>query len=297
MARSSRKPGSRLVAEASLATHRLVLEYDGTDFDGWQRQGPGARTVQGVLETALAQIVGGAPALIGASRTDAGVHAEGQVASARFETRLEPATLRRALNASLPQDVAVVALARAPDAFHALRDARAKLYRYGVWNGDAPSPLRARRFHHQRGRLDLAAMREAAAGLVGRHDFASFQTGAAAWRAEGRERGEERSTVRTLLCIDVLGEAGGELRFEVRGDGFLRQMVRTLVGTLLEVGRGHRLPGSMATLLEARSRPAAGPAAPARGLTLVHVDYSLGALGDAAPGPSGPPERPAPTPA
>jgi len=271
-----------------------VLEYDGAGFAGWQRQAA-ARTVQGELERALAAIVGGAPGLLGASRTDAGVHAEGQVASGRFATRLDPATLRRALNATLPDDVSVVALAHAPDGFHALRDARAKLYRYAVWNGDAPSPLRARRFHHQPGRLDLAAMRAAAAVLVGRHDFASFQTRAADWQAEGRERGEERSSVRTLFQLEVVGEAGGEIRIEVLGDGFLRQMVRTLAGTLLEVGRGRRTPASLAGVLAARSRPAAGPAAPAHGLTLVRVDYPAADLAEPPAGSDPRPERLDPT--
>lgn len=284
-----------------MQTFRLVLEYDGAGFAGWQRQAAGARTVQGVLEEALARITGGTPAVTGASRTDAGVHAEGQVASARLETRLDPGTLRRALEANLPEDVAVPALALAPDAFHAQHDARSKLYRYAVWNGRPRSPLRARRFHHQPGPLDLAAMREAGALLVGSHDFASFQTHAADWHAEARARGRERSTVRTLGRVEVLGEAGGELRIEVEGDGFLRQMVRTLAGTLLEVGRGRRAPGSMPDVLAARSRPAAGPAAPAAGLTLVRVDYPPERLasppdaGEAPPG-SGPrPERLAPT--
>jgi len=251
----------------------LLLEYDGAEFAGWQRQAPGVRTVQGVVEDALARVTGSAPAVTGASRTDAGVHAEGQVASVRLGTRLEPETLRRALEANLPQDLAVPALALASDAFHARHDARSKLYRYAVWNGRARSPLRARRFHHHPGPLDLAAMREAAARLVGRHDFASFQTRAADWRAEARARGRARSTVRTLGRVEVLGDAGGELRIEVEGDGFLRQMVRTLAGTLLEVGRGRRRPEAMAEILAARSRPAAGPAAPAAGLTLVRIDY------------------------
>ncbi|HVP28582.1 MAG TPA: tRNA pseudouridine(38-40) synthase TruA [Myxococcota bacterium] len=265
-----------------MGTFRLVLEYDGADFAGWQRQAPGTRAVQTVLEEALARIVGHPAVVVGASRTDAGVHAEGQVASTRLETALDAPTLRRALNATLPDDVAVRALGPVPDAFHALRDARSKLYCYAIWNGDGPSPLRARRFHYVPGRLDVGAMREAARGLVGRHDFASFQTRAAEWRAEAGEAGRERSTERTLTRLELRGEAGGELHLEVEGNGFLRHMVRTIVGTLVEVGRGRRSPRSLADVLAARSRLAAGPTAPALGLTLVRVGYAPPAGGGAA---------------
>lgn len=270
-----------------MGTYRLVLEYDGSGFAGWQRQVVGVRTVQGALEHALAEIAAGRPAVLGASRTDAGVHAEGQVASVRLETRLDTATLRRALNAMLPPDVVVRSLALAPEGFHALRDARSKVYRYAVWNGDARSPLRAKRFHHQPGPLDVAAMRAAASCLVGRHDFASFQSRAANWQAEAQRRGVVRSTVRTLFRADLEGEAGGEIRIELEGDGFLRQMVRSIAGTLLEVGRGHRRPESIPDVLAARHRPVAGAAAPAAGLTLVRVGYPPEKLGD-PPAPAGP---------
>ncbi len=169
---------------ASLPTFRLVLEYDGTDFAGWQSQAAGTRTVQGVLEQAIERVTGIAAPVVGAGRTDAGVHAEGQVASVRVETRLDPATLGRALNALLPGDLAVRAVAEAEPGFHAIRDARRKLYLYRVWNGAVRSPLRERRQHWVRAPLDLAAMARAAAPLEGRHDFASFETRA-------RERPED----------------------------------------------------------------------------------------------------------
>ncbi len=248
-----------------MGTWRLTLEYDGSGFEGWQRQPEGHRTVQAVLEEALSRLVGAPVAVTGAGRTDAGVHAEGQVASARFEARLAPGELRRALNAGLPEDVAVRALEPAPDGFDARRDARAKLYRYRIWNGPTRSPLRAPRSESVRVRLDLAAMRDAAGRLRGEHDFASFQAAGSS----------VVTTRRTLHRVDVLGRAGHAIRIEVEGDGFLRHMVRTLAGTLLEVGRGRREPGSMGAVLAARTRSAAGPTAAARGLTLVRVDYGI----------------------
>lgn len=246
-----------------MPTFRLTLEYDGTDFAGWQSQRQGERTVQDTLAAALAEIAGERVRVLGAGRTDAGVHAEGQVAAASFATRLDAGTLARALNAKLPADLAVVAASLAAEGFDPRREANRKLYRYSLWNGAAPSPLRRRRFHHVREPLDVAAMAGAAAALVGRHDFASF-------RATGSRVG---STVRSLARASVEGEARGEIRFELEGDGFLRHMVRNLVGTLLEVGTGRRPAGSMPELLGARDRTRAGPTAPACGLTLVRVDY------------------------
>jgi tRNA pseudouridine38-40 synthase len=246
-----------------MPTFRLVLEYDGTDFAGWQSQAQGERTVQATLAATLAEFGAGPVRVTGAGRTDAGVHAQGQVAAATLDTRLDAATLMRALNAKLPADLAVVAAAAAPDGFDPRREAKVKFYRYAIWNGEEKSPLRRRRWYHVREPLDLAAMRGAAAALLGRHDFASFQgAGSSA-----------TSTVRTLTRAAVEGEARGEVCFELEGDGFLRHMVRNAVGTLLEVGLGRREPGSLPGLLAARDRSRAGPTAPACGLTLVRVDY------------------------
>jgi tRNA pseudouridine38-40 synthase len=244
-------------------TFRLALEYDGTDFAGWQSQAEGQRTVQATVAAALAEIAGVPVRVTGAGRTDAGVHAEGQVAAAAFETRLDPATLLRALNAHLPRDVAVIACALARDGFDPRREATGKLYRYAVWNGAAPSPLRRRRFHHVPFPLDLAAMKDAAAHLVGRHDFASFQAAGSG----------VVDTVRTLVRVDVAGAAGAEIHFSLEGEGFLRHMVRNVVGTFLEIGAGRRPAGSLPELLAARDRTRAGPTAPAHGLILVRVDY------------------------
>jgi tRNA pseudouridine38-40 synthase len=246
-----------------VTTFRITLEYDGTGFEGWQIQPGGRRTVQGCLEAALARVTGQAVRVAGSGRTDAGVHARGQVASLRVESRFDAAGLRRALNGVLPADVAVVDSAEAPDDFHARRDARSKLYGYRIWNGSGPSPLRARFSHWLPPPLDLAAMAQAGRDCRGRHDFASFQAAGS----------DVETTQRTLSLLDVRGESRGEIEILVEGDGFLRHMVRNLVGTLVEVGLGRRAPDSMAALLAARDRRRAGTTAPARGLTLLRVSY------------------------
>jgi len=248
-----------------MPTLRFTLEYDGTDFEGWQSQPEGHRTVQDTLETALERVTGKTVRVVAAGRTDAGVHAEGQVAGAEIETSMACPELQRALNTVLPRDLAVVGLEEHPSGFHAQHDARSKLYRYRIWNGSWPSPLRARRSLWLRAPLDLAAMGEAAHCFEGRHDFASIQTSGS----------EVHDTVRTLYRVEVTGSPGGEICVEVEGTGFLRHMVRTLVGILLEVGRGRLEPASVPTLLAARDRGAAPPTAPARGLTLVRVDYGF----------------------
>jgi len=246
-----------------VTTFRLTLEYDGTAFEGWQVQPGGRRTIQGSLEDALARVTGRRVRVVGSGRTDAGVHARGQVASVRVETQLDAARLLRALNGVLPADVAVVDAARAPDDFHARRDARSKLYRYRIWNGADPSPLRARFSHWVPPVLDLEAMAQAARACSGRHDFASFQAAGS----------NVQTSVRTLSRLDVKGESRGEISILVEGDGFLRHMVRNLAGTLVDVGLGRRAPDSMAALLAARDRRRAGRTAPAAGLTLLRVSY------------------------
>ena len=241
----------------------ITLEYDGTEFAGWQRQAQGERTVQACLEAALAEVVGQPASVRGSGRTDAGVHALGQVASVLLETRLAPDELGRALNAKLPRDMAVLGLRLAPDDFDALRSARGKLYRYSIWNGPERSPLRARRFAFVPTPLDLAAMRRAAAGLVGEHDFAVFQAAGS----------NVQTTTRQLRRLDVLGEQAGEIQLEAEASGFLRHMVRNLAGTLIEIGQGRRAADSMGALLGSRDRSQAGPTAPAQGLALVRVEY------------------------
>jgi tRNA pseudouridine38-40 synthase len=248
-----------------MPTLQFTLEYDGAGFEGWQSQPEGHRTVQDTLEAALETITGHAVRVIGAGRTDAGVHAEGQVASAEIETGLTCGELKRALNGVLPPDLAVVGLEQRPAGFHARYDAGAKLYRYRIWNGASPSPLRAPRSHWLRSPLDLTAMGEAASRLEGCHDFASLQAAGSS----------SSSSVRTLYRVEVAGSPGGQISIEVEGSGFLRHMVRNLVGVLLEVGRGRLAPGSIPSLLASRDRALAPATAPAQGLTLVWVDYGF----------------------
>jgi tRNA pseudouridine38-40 synthase len=244
-------------------TFRLTLEYDGAGFEGWQAQRQGRRTVQATLESALARVTGQRVRVAGSGRTDAGVHAEGQVASVSIETALPPERLRGALNGVLPRDLVVLALESAPEGFDARRSAVSKLYRYSLWNGPSRSPLREARALCLRRPLDVAAMREAAQALLGTHDFASFQAAGSS----------VTTTVRTLLAVEVRGEAGGAIELLFEGTGFLRHMVRNLVGTLIEVGSGQRPASQLPVLLAARDRGRAGPTAPARALTLVRVAY------------------------
>ncbi len=248
-----------------MPTFGLVIEYDGTDFAGWQVQREGARTVQGVLAAALASITGAAVTLHGAGRTDAGVHAEGQVAHVAVATRLAPDALCRALGAQLPRDVVVRQVVAVPDSFHARRDARSKLYRYRLWTGATRSPLRDRTSLWVRGALDLGAMHRAAAHLVGTQDFSSFRAAGSA----------VPTSVRSVTRAEIAGSRGGDVTLDFEATGFLRHMVRNLVGTLLEVGQGRRAPESIPGLIAARDRGLAGPTAPARGLTLVCVRYDF----------------------
>ena len=246
-----------------MANFRLTLEYDGADFNGWQAQPGDQRTVQAVLEAAIAQVTGARIRVAGASRTDAGVHALGQVASAEIPTQLAPAALQRAVNGVLPADVAVVGSELAPDDFHARFSALGKLYRYRVWNGAIRSPLRAARSYTVVRKLDCSAIAKAAEAFVGCHDFAALQAAGSA----------VENTVRTVRRLEIECEPAGDLVFWVEGDGFLRHMVRNLVGTLLEVGTGRRSIESMTELLAARDRQWAGPTAPSAGLTLMRVFY------------------------
>lgn len=236
---------------------KLVLAYDGTNFRGWTRQ-PGKRTVQGVLERALERMLGEVPRLSVAGRTDAGVHARGQVVSLRAE---DPERLQRGLNGMLAPEVVVRRATRAPDGFDARRRARARIYRYRVSLAPVPDPFSARFVWHRPGPVAVAPMRRAARLLEGEHDFASF---CRAPRRGGTVRRLERVTIR---------REGDLLAFGLRGSAFCHQMVRSLVGTLLEVGEGKREAGGMTELLEARSRRGAGHMAPPHGLTLEQVLY------------------------
>jgi len=241
--------------------YRAIVEYDGTNFAGWQRQ-PGQRTVQGVLEDTLKEMTGESVFMRAAGRTDAGVHADGQVVTFDLEVNIPPHGLLRGLNSVLPEDVALVDVALAPADFDARFSARGKVYRYTVWAHFVRSPLRAQRAWHVRQPLDLEAIRAAAAALVGEHDFRAF-------RASDCER---RTTRRIVRRIDV-DRQGAVLTIDVEATAFLKNMVRILVGTLIDVGRGRLEPAAVARMLQTGDRAAGGMTAPAQGLTLLRVIY------------------------
>ena len=248
-----------------MRTFKLTIAYDGTSYAGWQRQAD-IDTVQARLEDALAEFEGGAVTVHGAGRTDAGVHARGQVASFSMRHTIDVDALWRALNAKLPEDVRVVRVEAASESFHARYQARRKTYRYRISQGPVADPMERRFAWHVPEMLDLAAMDRAGAALVGRHDFAAFQTAAG--------DADVRSTVRTILDLRVWPESAEIVAVDVTGDGFLRYMVRTITGTLVDVGLGRRPESEMADILASRSRDRAGVTAPPHGLCLLAVDYT-----------------------
>jgi len=249
---------------------KLVIAYDGTDFHGWQAQ-PGLRTVQGELQQACTRLLRRPVELVGASRTDAGVHARGQAAHLRADCAIPAESLPRAIGARLPPDVAVLEARPVGPDFHATRSACAKLYRYTIYNSHRPpvERLLQRYAWHVWYPLELERMRAAAELLLGRHDFAGFAN-------QGAVR---ESTVRTIHRVGI-ERHGEQVLIDVEGDGFLYNQVRVTVGTLVEVGRGHWPPERVAEILDRCDRRLAGPTAPAHGLCLQWVRYALNRKSD-----------------
>lgn len=244
-----------------MPTFKVILEYDGTHYAGWQRQ-PDQTTIQATVEETLAMVAQERISIVGAGRTDAGVHALGQVASFRTDSTLSAADWLRALNGLLPNDICIRSVERAADEFHARYSAIGKLYEYRILNRPNRSALDRHRLWHLRRHLDLDAMRAAAATLVGLHDFSSFES-------------SPTDNTDPMCRLDrlILHREGDLIRIEAYADRFLRQMVRALVGTLVEVGAGKRDADSLKAVLAARTRAAAGKTAPPHGLYLVRVDY------------------------
>jgi tRNA pseudouridine38-40 synthase len=240
---------------------KFTLSYDGTDFNGWQTQ-PGYRTVQDILEQAIAAVTGARPHANASGRTDAGVHAVGQVVNFYTETRLSPETLSRAVNAHLPADVVVRDAAEVEQSFDANKDAVRKLYRYVIHDAPVPDPFLRKYSAWSKHRLDASAMARAARVLVGRHDYHSFETD---WP-------NRMSSVRTVTHLTV-NRAGDYIWIDVEADGFLYNMVRAIAGTLINVGRGFWPDSKVAEILTAEDRKEAGPTAPACGLFLMRVTY------------------------
>ncbi len=241
---------------------KLTISYDGTDFNGWQTQ-PGYRTVQETLEKAISDLTGEPRVRLNASgRTDACVHAVGQVANFYTTTHHPPDVLLRAVNARLPPDVIIREAADVPQAFDANHDAVRKLYRYVIHDGEVHDVFLRRYYCQSRHRLDAAAMARAAEVLKGRHDFRCFET----------EWPNRMSSVRTITHL-ALNRIGDWIWLDVEADGFLYNMVRAIAGTLMNVGRGYWPEEQVAKILEAGDRKLAGPTAPAQGLFLMRVTY------------------------
>lgn len=245
-----------------MPTIKLILEYDGTGYAGWQRQ-PDRPTIQEAVEAAILGVTQTQVSVIGAGRTDAGVHALGQAASFRTDRDMTPRQWTRALNAHLPENIVVRSATLMPDTFHARHSAKGKLYEYRILNRSERPAVGRRHCWHLYHLLDDALMEKAASMLLGSHDFSSFQT----------QPTENDDPVCHLQRCTVIRE-GDRLRIETYADRFLKQMVRSIVGTLVEVGLKKRTPDSLTTILHARDRSAAGKTAPPQGLFLVWVDYA-----------------------
>jgi tRNA pseudouridine38-40 synthase len=240
---------------------KITIAYDGTAYHGWQIQSEG-RTIQGELTRVLSLLDSAHVTVHGAGRTDAGVHALGQVANFILKKEFDPTRLREAINANLDRDIRVLSVQVVDESFNARFSARSKSYRYRIRTGAVVSPFEYKYVYHHRERLDLRSMQSAATVLLGKHDFSAFTVAGS----------ESESHVRTLRRLDVR-EQEGLISIEAEAEGFLRYMVRTIAGTLLEVGRGKIEAADLTRILESQSRVEAGPTAPALGLTLLRVDY------------------------
>lgn len=245
-----------------MPNYKLILQYDGSRYRGWQRLADSDLTVQGKLEAVLTRTFGEAVEVHGSGRTDAGVHALGQCASFRTVRDLPPVEVLTALRAYLPEDIGAVSVEYAPPRFHARLSAAEKTYRYRVWVTEAPCVFERRYVYVLPGNYDFSAMEAAAKLLEGTHDFRAFSAVKT-----------KKSTVRTLSRIGI-EQVGDELRFTYTAEGFLHHMVRVLTGTLLEIGRSERTPESLLELLDGRPRSEAGFTVPAKGLCLMEVRYA-----------------------
>jgi tRNA pseudouridine38-40 synthase len=245
-----------------METFKLVITYDGTSYHGWQRQ-KSDRTIQGELEKALKTMTGESISLMGSGRTDAGVHALGQVASFKSNAGHSPEIYLNGLNSLLPDDILIQKCAPMKPTFHARYDAKSKIYQYRILNRNMPSVMERRYVWHIKRKLDVAAMQAAASHLVGSHDFKAFE-------GTGSPR---TSTVRNITQAQVSSPVQDRILFDIEADGFLRYMVRNIVGTLVEIGRGNFPAEDVHGILLSRDRKCAGATAPARGLFLMEVRY------------------------
>lgn len=242
--------------------YKITIQYDGTRYKGWQGQNSTDQTIQGKIEKVLEALTGHPMEITGSGRTDAGVHARGQVANFHIEEHFTKEEILSYLNRYLPEDIAVTSIEKVDDRFHSRYHAVAKTYRYHIHTGEIPDVFGRKFEYHYEKALDVEQMKKAAAYLTGTHDFTSFC---------GNKK-MKKSAVRTIYSINFAVD-GAELLIDYRGNGFLQNMVRILTGTLIEVGDGRRTPEEMAAILESKNRENAGYTAPACGLTLMDVEY------------------------
>jgi tRNA pseudouridine38-40 synthase len=241
---------------------KIIIEYDGTQYHGWQRQ-KDDRTIQQEIENTLSTMTAGRVTLNGSGRTDAGVHAFGQVANFLCETDLSEAVFQKGLNSLLPDDIVIKDCRRVDEAFHARYDVKSKIYHYQILNRKVPSAIGRQYVWFVRKKLDTAAMRSAISHIIGSHDFKSFE-------GSGSPRSH---TTRTIMAADLIEHENDSLIFKIEADGFLRYMVRNIVGTLVDVGLGKITPAKFRDIMESKNRSNASATAPAHGLFLMEVKY------------------------
>ena len=245
-----------------MGNYKIILQYDGTDYNGWQRLKGVKNTIQGRLERIVSEMTGEETEVIGSGRTDAGVHALGQVANFHTKADFEAEYVKSYINTYLPKDIALIKAEAVNDRFHSRFNAKSKTYVYRIWNDIVPNVFENRFVYSYPKALDVAAMREAAGKLVGKHDFMAFCS----------NHRTKKSTVRTIYAADV-EEIGNEIRIVFRGDGFLYNMARIMAGTILQSGSGEFDPSAIDGVFESRKRETAGNTLPAKGLILEKVEY------------------------
>src|SRR4030042_6923447 len=241
---------------------KLLIEYDGTNYLGWQVQ-PKGPTIQGMLGDKIKLLTGESIQLFGSGRTDAGVHALGQVAHFKTQSRMDLCSMQRALNSLLPRDIVIQKIEEVEEGFHARKHAKSKIYEYRILNRSLRSAFYRGYVWHIPQKLDLMEMKRATAHLIGEHDFSAFRTVGSS----------TRTTVRRVIQSEWKRGGAGMIRFEIEANGFLKQMVRSIVGTLVEVGKGKINPEEFQKILTSKDRKKAGPTAPAKGLFLKEVKY------------------------
>jgi tRNA pseudouridine38-40 synthase len=245
-----------------MRTIKLLIEYDGTNYQGWQVQ-PECPTIQGILEEKLSRLTGERIHLIGSGRTDSGVHALGQVAHFKTQCRMDICTIQRALNSLLPHDIVIQKVEEVDEGFHARKHSKSKVYEYRILNRNLRSAFHRGYVWHIPQKLNLMEMKKATQGLIGEHDFSAFRTVGS----------PTRTAVRRVIRAEWKRGREGLIRFEIEANGFLKQMVRSIIGTLVEIGKGRMKASDFKKILNSKDRTEAGPTAPAHGLFLKEVKY------------------------